>query len=82
MNVMEIGGNTLEFAGNMIDRHFQCLSSPNLLERKIAQMLGEVTGVAQHGMATTSGLNDFDYQNLSSLSMNLKSLNQVVTSSK
>uniref|UniRef100_A0A1B0CAK3 Uncharacterized protein n=2 Tax=Lutzomyia longipalpis TaxID=7200 RepID=A0A1B0CAK3_LUTLO len=57
----------------MIDRHFQCLSSPNLLE---------VTGVAQHGMATTSGLNDFDYQNLSSLSMNLKSLNQVVTSSK
>ncbi|XP_059616313.1 nuclear pore complex protein Nup154 [Phlebotomus argentipes] len=73
MNVPDMGGNMLEFAGNMIDRHFQCPSSSSLLE---------VTGVAQHGMATTSGLNDYDYQNLSSLSLNLKQLNQVVTSNK
>ncbi|XP_055712815.1 nuclear pore complex protein Nup154-like isoform X2 [Phlebotomus papatasi] len=33
-------------------------------------------------MATTSGLNDYDYQNLSSLSLNMKQLNQVATINK
>ena len=34
------------------------------------------------GMGTASGLNDFDYQNLSSLSMGLKNLNQIATVNK
>lgn len=33
-------------------------------------------------MATASGLNDFDYQSLTTLSMGLKNLNQIETSSK
>lgn len=33
-------------------------------------------------MATASGLNDFDYQNLTTLSMGLKNLNQIETVSK
>lgn len=37
----------------------------------------QVTGIMQHGMATASGLNDFDYQSLTNLSMGLKNLNQI-----
>lgn len=33
-------------------------------------------------LGTASGLNDFDYQNLSSLSMGLKDLNQIATVNK
>lgn len=33
-------------------------------------------------MATASGLNDFDYQSLTTLSMGLKNLNQLETVSK
>lgn len=33
-------------------------------------------------MGSASGLNDFDYQNLSSLSMGLKDLNQIATVNK
>lgn len=33
-------------------------------------------------MPTASGLNDYDYQNLSTLSMNLKQLNQLTTVNK
>lgn len=36
----------------------------------------------QHGMATASGLNDYDYQNLTSLSMGMKNLNQIATVNK
>lgn len=33
-------------------------------------------------MASVSGLNDYDYQNLSTLSMGMKQLNQIVTTNK
>jgi nuclear pore complex protein Nup155 len=33
-------------------------------------------------MGTASGLNDYDYQNLSTLSMGLKNLNQITTVNK
>lgn len=33
-------------------------------------------------MASVSGLNDYDYQNLSTLSMGMKQLNQLVTTNK
>lgn len=42
----------------------------------------QVTGIKQSGMATASGLNDYDYQNLSSLSLGLKNLNQLATVNK
>lgn len=41
-----------------------------------------MTGISQHRMATASGLNDYDYQNLSKLSLGLKQLNQLETVSK
>lgn len=41
-----------------------------------------MTGINQHGMATASGLNDYDYQTLSSLSMGQKQLNQLQTVNK
>lgn len=41
-----------------------------------------MAGVSQHGMATASGLNDYDYETLSSLSMGHKQLNQVQTVNK
>ncbi|XP_055597782.1 nuclear pore complex protein Nup154 [Uranotaenia lowii] len=63
--------DSLEFAGSMLERHdLADCSSPGLLE---------VTGIKQSGMATASGLNDYDYQNLSSLSLGLKNLNQLNT---
>ena len=42
----------------------------------------QVTGISQHHMATASGLNDYDYQNLSNLTMGLKNLNQLELVSK
>lgn len=42
----------------------------------------KMTGINQHGMATASGLNDYDYQTLSSLSMGHKQLNQLQTINK
>lgn len=33
-------------------------------------------------MATASGLNDYDYQNLTNLSMGMKNLNQIATVNK
>ncbi|XP_055641373.1 nuclear pore complex protein Nup154 isoform X2 [Toxorhynchites rutilus septentrionalis] len=66
--------DSLEFAGTMLERHdIADCSSPGLLE---------VTGVKQSGIATASGLNDYDYQNLSSLSLGLKNLNQLSTVNK
>ncbi|XP_065080595.1 nuclear pore complex protein Nup154 [Ochlerotatus camptorhynchus] len=66
--------DSLEFAGTMLERHdIADCSTPGLLE---------VTGIKQSGMATASGLNDYDYQNLSSLSLGLKNLNQLATTNK
>lgn len=42
----------------------------------------QVTGISQHHMATASGLSDYDYQNLSNLTMGLKNLNQIETVTK
>lgn len=42
----------------------------------------QVTGISQHHMATASGLNDYDYQNLSNLTMGLKNVNQLELISK
>ncbi|XP_061397239.1 nuclear pore complex protein Nup154 [Musca vetustissima] len=41
-----------------------------------------MTGINQHVMATASGLNDYDYQNLSNLTMGHKQLNQIQTINK
>ncbi|XP_055386049.1 nuclear pore complex protein Nup154 [Condylostylus longicornis] len=64
----------LDLAGNMLERQ-DCRDStlPGLLE---------VTGISQHGIATASGLNDYDYQNLSSLTLGHKQLSQISTVSK
>lgn len=35
-----------------------------------------MTGIRQHHMPTASGLSDYDYQNLSNLTMGMKNLNQ------
>ncbi|XP_055543878.1 nuclear pore complex protein Nup154 [Wyeomyia smithii] len=65
---------SLELAGTMLERHdIADCSIPGLLE---------VTGIRQSGVATASGLNDFDYQNLSSLSLGLINLNQLATVDK
>lgn len=37
----------------------------------------QVTGISQHHMPTASGLSDYDYQNLSNLTMGIKNLNQL-----
>ncbi|XP_073824814.1 nuclear pore complex protein Nup154 [Musca autumnalis] len=64
----------LDVAGNMFERYDSIdLSTPGLLE---------MTGINQHVMATASGLNDYDYQNLSNLTMGHKQLNQLQTISK
>lgn len=42
----------------------------------------QVTGISQHHMATASGLSDYDYQNLSNLTLGLKNLNQIETVTK
>ncbi|KAJ6646130.1 Nuclear pore complex protein [Pseudolycoriella hygida] len=76
MNISEINSqsDSIEYAGNMLERHdMYDNSAPSLLE---------VTGITQHGMATASGLNDFDYQSLTTLSMGLKNLNQIETLNK
>ncbi|KFB48176.1 AGAP007999-PA-like protein [Anopheles sinensis] len=65
---------SLELSGNILDRHdIADASAPGLLE---------VTGVSQTGTPTVSGLNDFDYQQLTALSMGLKDLNQLSTVNK
>ncbi|KAL9706816.1 hypothetical protein quinque_010334 [Culex quinquefasciatus] len=66
--------DSLEFAGTMLERH-------DLADCSTPGLLG-VTGIWQSGMATASGLNDYDYQNLSSLSLGLKNLNQLSTVNK
>ena len=38
--------------------------------------------MSQSGMPTSSGLNDYDYQNISNLSMGLKKLEQLQTINK
>ncbi|XP_053675196.1 nuclear pore complex protein Nup154 isoform X2 [Anopheles nili] len=65
---------SLEAAGIMLDRH-DCFdnTAPGLLE---------LTGVTQAGTPTASGLSEFDYQQLSSLSMGYKELNQLCTVNK
>ncbi|XP_055921871.1 nuclear pore complex protein Nup154 [Eupeodes corollae] len=64
----------LDYAGSMLERHdLRDISSPGLLE---------LTGVSQHGMASASGLNDYDYENLSKLSLGHKQLEQVTTVNK
>lgn len=40
-------------------------------------MVSQKTGISVHHMATASGLSDFDYQNLSNLTLGLKNLNQI-----
>lgn len=68
----------LDMAGNILERmDIRDSSSPGLLDVKI-----NLTGVAQHGFATASGLNDYDYQNISSLSLGPKSAMQVHTVNK
>ncbi|XP_011199843.2 nuclear pore complex protein Nup154 [Bactrocera dorsalis] len=68
----------LDMAGNILERmDIRDSSSPGLLDVKI-----NLTGVAQHGFATASGLNDYDYQNISSLSVGPKSAMQVHTVNK
>lgn len=37
----------------------------------------KVTGISQHHMPTASGLSDYDYQNLTNLTMGVKNLNQM-----
>ncbi|TMW43760.1 hypothetical protein DOY81_011160 [Sarcophaga bullata] len=64
----------LDMAGTILEKYdSNDLSAPGLLE---------MTGINQHGMATASGLNDYDYQTLSSLSMGHKQLNQLQTLNK
>ncbi|EDW63290.1 nuclear pore complex protein Nup154 [Drosophila virilis] len=51
--------DVLQTAGNMLECHdFRDRHKPELLE---------LTGISQHGRATMSGLNDYDYQTLSQL---------------
>ncbi|XP_067621641.1 nuclear pore complex protein Nup154 [Eurosta solidaginis] len=70
--------DALDVAGNVLERmDIKDSSSPGLLDVKI-----NLTGVAQHGFATASGLNDYDYQNISSLSVGPKSAMQVHTINK
>ncbi|KAL9930126.1 nuclear pore complex protein Nup154 isoform 1-T2 [Glossina fuscipes fuscipes] len=72
MNSVQV--DLFDIAKHMLDKYeFEDLSAPDLLE---------MAGVSQHGMATASGLNDYDYQTLSSLSMGHKQLNQVQTVNK
>ncbi|XP_023298970.2 nuclear pore complex protein Nup154 [Lucilia cuprina] len=76
MNITQMSGqlDLLDVAGSMLEKHdSKDLCSPGLLE---------MTGINQHGMATASGLNDYDYQTLSSLSMGHKQLNQLQTINK
>uniref|UniRef100_A0A1A9WLY6 Uncharacterized protein n=1 Tax=Glossina brevipalpis TaxID=37001 RepID=A0A1A9WLY6_9MUSC len=76
MNSVQVGPQVdlFDIAKHMLDKYeFEDLSAPDLLE---------MTGFSQHGMATASGLNDFDYQTLSSLSMGHKQLNQIQTVNK
>uniref|UniRef100_A0A182JU64 Nucleoporin Nup133/Nup155-like N-terminal domain-containing protein n=1 Tax=Anopheles christyi TaxID=43041 RepID=A0A182JU64_9DIPT len=64
----------LQSAGNTLERHGSIDSDvPGLLE---------LTGVTQAGTPTASGLSDFDYQQLSNLSMGFKDLNQLCTVNK
>ncbi|XP_058986335.1 nuclear pore complex protein Nup154 isoform X2 [Musca domestica] len=64
----------LDVAGNMFEKYDSIdLSTPGLLE---------ITGINQHVMATASGLNDYDYQNLSNLTMGHKQINQIQTINK
>uniref|UniRef100_A0A182QXT3 Nucleoporin Nup133/Nup155-like N-terminal domain-containing protein n=1 Tax=Anopheles farauti TaxID=69004 RepID=A0A182QXT3_9DIPT len=65
---------SLESAGTMLDRHDTFdTAAPGLLE---------LTGVTQAGTPTVSGLSDQDYQQLNSLSMGFKELNQLCTVNK
>uniref|UniRef100_A0A182W7E4 Uncharacterized protein n=1 Tax=Anopheles minimus TaxID=112268 RepID=A0A182W7E4_9DIPT len=66
--------DALQSAGNTLDRHGSIdVEVPGLLE---------LTGVTQAGTPTASGLSDFDYQQLSNLSMGFKDLNQLCTVNK
>uniref|UniRef100_A0A182NTM8 Nucleoporin Nup133/Nup155-like N-terminal domain-containing protein n=1 Tax=Anopheles dirus TaxID=7168 RepID=A0A182NTM8_9DIPT len=69
-----VSQESLESAGTMLDRHdtFDA-GAPGLLE---------LTGVTQAGTPTASGLTDQDYQQLNSLSMGFKELNQLCTVNK
>ncbi|XP_075151882.1 nuclear pore complex protein Nup154 isoform X2 [Haematobia irritans] len=69
---MNVQLELLELAGNMFDKYDAIdLKAPGLLEM-----------TTQHVMATSSGLNDYDYQPLSNLSMGQKQLNQLQTVGK
>lgn len=52
--------------------------NPNLT----LQTTGGGYGMQMGALASVSGLNDYDYQNLSTLSMGMKQLNQLVTTNK
>ncbi|KAL7738924.1 hypothetical protein ACLKA6_016926 [Drosophila palustris] len=59
MNTTPSPPDVLQTAGNMLECHdFRDRHKPELLE---------LTGVSQHGRATMSGLNDYDYQTLAQL---------------
>ncbi|XP_035916028.1 nuclear pore complex protein Nup154 [Anopheles stephensi] len=64
----------LQSAGNTLERH-------GLIDVDVPGLL-ELTGVTQAGTPTASGLSDFDYQQLSNLSMGFKDLNQLCTVNK
>lgn len=57
-----------------------------IVKLKITLLFQTTVGGAGFGqpgtMTSFSGLNDYDYQNLSSLSMGMKQLNQLVTTNK
>uniref|UniRef100_A0A182M8L3 Nucleoporin Nup133/Nup155-like N-terminal domain-containing protein n=1 Tax=Anopheles culicifacies TaxID=139723 RepID=A0A182M8L3_9DIPT len=66
--------DALQSAGNTLERHGSIdVDVPGLLE---------LTGVTQAGTPTASGLSEFDYQQLSNLSMGFKDLNQLCTVNK
>ncbi|XP_052892720.1 nuclear pore complex protein Nup154 isoform X2 [Anopheles moucheti] len=66
--------DALHSAGNTLERH-------GLIDVDVPGLL-ELTGVTQAGTPTASGLSDFDYQQLSNLSMGFKDLNQLCTVNK
>lgn len=83
----------LDVAGNMFEKYDSIdLSTPGLLEVRFLtlhvfcflfiRIFLQITGINQHVMATASGLNDYDYQNLSNLTMGHKQINQIQTINK
>lgn len=92
MEYLELAGNMLDRHDNhdatapglleVLGRIGWCLNWELTVFMRIIFCCLQVTGITQHGMATVSGLNDYDYQNISSLSLGHKKLDQLRTVSK